>query len=159
MGGEWSIFTAPPILGTGVRDNFLDVFVFSSEQYERSSSMNSAPDQTPTVPKRGARVLRWVGMVIGALLTLLFGLVPFVLGVLIQAVLRRCLHPLLVGLIGAALFPAVWWTGWYRITIGDGHVVWVSILVTLYLFFLFFAAGGAFLRSLLPNRFAGPTNS
>src|SRR4051812_46838035 len=107
--------------------------------------MNPGPDETNTTRAGAAR--RVVGMVFGALLTIVFGLVPFLLGGLLQAVLRRRIHPLLFGFIGTALFVAVWWSKWYRITIGDGHVVWASMLLTFYVFLSFFAASGAFIRA------------
>jgi|SoiMethySBSTD1v2_1073268.scaffolds.fasta_scaffold454448_2 hypothetical protein len=107
-------------------------------------------------PKRSAfaTILRCFGFVVCAVVTILFGLVPFVLGVVAQGISPRRIPAYVVGPLGVVLFFALWrLTGWLSFTIGTGIPVWPSVVVSLVLFVPFFASGAALLRELLPRRF------
>jgi len=100
-------------------------------------------------------LLRGAGFLFCAVLTVLFGLIPFLLGVVAQALSPRRIPPYGVGPLAAATFFALWhFTGWLPITIGDGSIVWASVFLSLMLFVAFFGSGAAILRELLPRRFA-----
>ena len=103
---------------------------------------------------RISMLLRGVGLLVAAVLTVLFGLVPFLLGFVAQAFSPRRIPAFLVGPLAAAAFFALWhFAGWLSFTIGDGSIVWASALISLILFVAFFASGAALLRELLPRRF------
>lgn len=99
-------------------------------------------------------LLRGVGLLFAVVLTVLFGLVPFLLGIVAQALSARRIPAFVVGPLAAAAFFALWhFTGWLSVSIGDGSLVWASAVLSLILFVAFFASGAALLRELFPRRF------
>ena len=105
-------------------------------------------------------LFRGTGLVFCAVLTVFFGLIPFVLGVVAQALSPRQIPPYVIGPLAVALFLVIWRsTGWLSTTIGEGVPVWPSVLVSLILFVAFFSTGAAVLRHLFPRRFStAPTS-
>lgn len=95
-------------------------------------------------PKRVliSNVLRCLGFVLCAVLTILAGLVHFLLGVLVQIITRRRIPCPLVGLLGSALFFAFWLLmDWLMFRIGTGSPFWPSIVLSLILFVAYFVSG------------------
>jgi hypothetical protein len=119
--------------------------------------MNPSNADSQTQPKRSrfSTVLRCFGLFVFAVLTVLFGLIPFVLGLVLQAIFPRRLPPFVVGPLAMILFFVLWnSTGWLSVTIGSVPPVWPSVLASLVLFVTFFASGAEFLRALLPRRYS-----
>ena len=104
---------------------------------------------------RFAALVRYARLLVCAVLTILFGLIPFVLGVIAQGVAPRRIPPYLVAPLAIALFFALWrLTGRLSVIVGTGIPVWPSVVLSLVLFAAFFASGAATLRELLPRRFS-----
>lgn len=117
------------------------------------------PQQIPSEPEaklnrtRTVMLVRAVGIVFAAVFTVLFGLVPSLLGLAAQALSPRPIPAFVAGPLAAAAFFALWYfTGWLSTTIGDGSMGWASMSISLILFVAFFASGAAFFRELLPRR-------
>lgn len=96
-----------------------------------------------------------IGLLLCVAITALFGLVPFVLGVLVQAAFPKRIPPFVIGLLAtAAFFLLRYFTRWpLPITVGDGVPIWPSVLISLYVFLSFFASGAALIREFSPLRF------
>ncbi len=104
---------------------------------------------------RFAALFRYAGILVCAVLTILFGLIPFVLGAIAQGAAPRRIPPYLVAPLAVALFFALWHlTGRLSVIVGTGVPVWPSVVLSLVLFAAFFASGAATLRELLPRRFS-----
>jgi len=104
---------------------------------------------------RFAALFRYAGILVCAVLTILFGLIPFVLGAIAQGAAPRRIPPYLVAPLAVALFFALWrLTGRLSVIVGTGIPVWPSVVLSLVLFAAFFASGAATLRELLPRRFS-----
>jgi len=100
-------------------------------------------------------LLRVAGLLIATVITVLFGLIPFLLGFMAQALSPRRIPAFVVGPLAAVAFFAIWhFTGWMPITVGEGKFVWASAFLSLILFVAFFASGTAFFRQVFPRRFA-----
>jgi len=106
---------------------------------------------------RFAAAFRFIGFLVCAGLTILFGLIPFVFGVIAQGVIPRSIPPYVVGPLASVLFFVLWrLTGRLSFVIGTGVPVWPSVAASLVLFVAFFASGAVWLRELLPRRFSTP---
>ena len=99
-------------------------------------------------------LLRGLGLLLCAVIIVLFGLVPFLLGALAQAISPKRIPSFIVGLLAVGAFFALWhFTGWLSTTVGDGFPLWPSIMMSLVLFVAFFGSGAALLCELFPRRF------
>lgn len=98
-------------------------------------------------------LFRGLGLLLCAVIVILFGLIPFSLGAFIQAISPRRIPSFVVGVIAAGAFFALqYFAGGVSVTAGDGFPVWPSVLLKLILFIAFFASGTALFCELFPRR-------
>ncbi len=102
-------------------------------------------------------VLRIAVLLLCSLLAVLFGIVPFALGIAIQACVPRRLPLYVADLVAAAALLAVWLfagTVPFVITRNDHFSLWQSASVSWLVAVACFHVGDALLRSLWPRRFS-----
>jgi hypothetical protein len=94
-------------------------------------------------------------MFLCAVLMVLFGVIPFSFGAATQAIYPRRLPAYVVGLLGAAAFIVLWrTTGWLPFRLGEGRLLWPSVIISFWLFVAFTGAGATTLRGMWPRRYA-----
>ena len=102
-------------------------------------------------------VLRVAGLLFCSLFAVLFGFVPFVLGIAIQACVPRRVPPYVADLVAAAAFLAFWLiagTVPFVVTRNDHFSLWQSAFVSWLVAVACFHVGATLLRSLWPRRFS-----
>jgi hypothetical protein len=106
-----------------------------------------------TRPARSALALALRALVL--LFTVIFGLIPFVLGIITQGVLRKRIPAYIVVPLGVAVFFVFWrLTGSLQWRIGNDDPVWLTLVFNLFIFVAFFSSGAVFIREWLPRRFS-----
>jgi hypothetical protein len=114
------------------------------------------PEADSKSPPGESFVRRLLRFVLLALLPLILGFTPFVLGVAVQALIRRRLPSYGIGMLAAATFFTLrHFTDWLPIRVGDGGPAWPSVVLSLLLFSAFFSLGATLFRELFARHF-GP---
>src|SRR4051812_47470356 len=119
--------------------------------------MNLQQSKVITQATRGGALVRilfrGLGLLICAAIVVFFGLVPFLLGVLVQVLSPKRIPSFVVGLFAIGAFFALrYFTDAPSVTVREGFVGWSFVLLALILFVAFFASGAALLCELLPRR-------
>jgi hypothetical protein len=94
------------------------------------------------------------GLLVCGAIVFLFGLIPFLLGALAQAISPRRIPPLVIGLLATgAFFGVQYFVAQDLAPPGDLFVAWSLILLHVVIFIAFFGSGVAFFRELFPRRY------
>lgn len=119
------------------------------------SEQEPPPDDPTAERRRPPFTHRLAAFILLSLVPMLFGAIPFLAGVVFQAIWPLRIPAVIIGPIAVALFFALRWAaGWLPLTVGGGGPEWSTIIFSLVLFALCFSAGAARLRELLPRRYA-----
>jgi hypothetical protein len=120
----------------------------------KQSSLNLA---SLTRPVRGAA--RFLGLLLCAAITLVLGLIPFLVGFLIQLLIRRPVSDAILLPLGAATVLVPWYLfGWLSLVIGEAPPLWPSVVLSTILAAGFSVTGGYVCRFVFRRRFTPTPN-
>lgn len=98
-------------------------------------------------------------VILGAAVTIFFGLIPFVVAFLLQLVIRRPISDAILLPLGATTVLVLWYfLGWLPLVIGQPPPLWPSVVLST-VFAAGFSVSGAFIcRFIFARRFTPSPN-